>query len=244
MNHYVATDIHGNLEMFNKMMEYLEAQEDGYVLYYLGDAADRGKDGYEIISKLLDNPNVIYIKGNHEDLFVRAAFEYADLAMEYDCTKKELVKQLGGYQNVMRSGADLSLYAGNGGAQTFKSWIKNGCKMTIVYKLKSLPVKASYDIYDMCHAGCTPEEWDENNESAMLWDREHFLSPWKDGRVLIHGHTPIIHLREDWHVEPYYEEQKYDLDTGCWHTGILSIMRLEDREIITFTQNEDISFEI
>lgn len=247
MKHYVATDIHGNLEMFDKMMNYLESQKDGYILYYLGDAADRGEDGYEIIRRLLNNSNVVYLKGNHEDLFVRAATEYAELAMELDCTRRELAERFNGDIAALTDlGMDMRLHYCNGGEPTLKAWIDSGCKMNIIYKLRALPSKVSFEEFDMCHAGCEISDWDKNNESALLWDRAHFEMPWKIDRILVHGHTPINHLpceMKDWHVKPYCNNQKYDLDTGCWHTDILTMMCLETRENITFTKDDGASFD-
>lgn len=247
MKHYVVTDIHGNFVMYTKMMDWLNRQDEEFMLYYLGDAADRGKDGYKIMKSLLDDPKVIYLKGNHEDLFVQAAFEYADLAMELDCTKQELIKR---FDNDLASVSNYSigmrLHYNNGGKYTFKAWIDAGCKMDIIYKLKKLPLKASFENFDMCHAGCEVTDWDKNNESALLWDRTHFKMPWKADRILIHGHTPINHVPidfKDWHVKPYCNGQKYDLDTICWRTNILTMLCLETQEIITLTKDDSVSFD-
>lgn len=246
MKHYVVTDLHGNFAMYTKMMDWLNSQEEEFTLYFLGDAADRGEDGYKIMELLLNDPRVVYLKGNHEDLFVRAALDYANFAMELDCTKKELAER---FSNDLASLTDFSvemrLHYCNGGEPTLKAWIDAGCKMDIIYKLKRLPLKASFENFDMCHAGCEISDWDKNDKSALLWDRAHFDKSWKENRILIHGHTPINCVPvdfKDWHVESYCNGQKYDLDTGCWHTGILSMLCLETKEVITLTQEENTSF--
>ena len=59
MNHYVISDIHGMSDLFDKAMNYLEEDKEPYQLIYLGDACDRGPDGYRIMKQLLRNPNVI-----------------------------------------------------------------------------------------------------------------------------------------------------------------------------------------
>lgn len=247
MKHYVATDIHGNLAMYTKMMNWLEAQGEEFCLYYLGDAADRGKDGYKIMELLLNDPRVIYIKGNHEDLFIRAAFEYTELAMELDCSKRELMERFDGdLMTLTNFGVDMRLHYYNGGEHTLKAWIKDGCKMNIIHKLNRLPLKVSFENFDMCHAGCEISDWNKDNESALLWDRTHFQSPWKANRILIHGHTPIDCLpidAKDWHAQVYCNNQKYDLDTGCCRTNILAMLCLETQEIITLTKDNDTSFD-
>lgn len=247
MKHYVATDIHGNFAMYMKMMNWLNNQEEEFILYYLGDAADRGKDGYKIMELLLNNPRVVYIKGNHEDLFIHAAFEYADLAMKLDCARCELTRHFDNdLDSLINYGIDMRLHYCNGGKYTLKAWIESGCKMGIIHKLNKLPLKTSFKKFDMCHAGCEISDWNKDNESALLWDRTHFKTPWKTNRILIHGHTPINHLPievDNWHVKSYCDGQKYDLDTGCWHTNILTMLCLETQEIITLTKNNNISFD-
>jgi serine/threonine protein phosphatase 1 len=230
VKHYVMTDIHGNFELFDKAMDWIEADSgDDYLLYFLGDAIDRGNDGYRIMISLLENSKVIYLKGNHEDMFVHAAIEYSELAMQFDCTRSELITRFDeDVEAIMNYGIDMSLYYQNGGKSTFQDWIHAGAKMNIVYKVRSLPLKAIWGNCDMCHAGCQTADWD--NESALLWDRSHFTSAWFSERILIHGHTP---LGEDCAKIAHYQEQKYDLDCGSWYTGILKIMRLEDKEIKT-----------
>ena len=81
MNHYVISDIHGMSDLFDKAMNYLEEDNEPYQLIYLGDACDRGPDGYRIMKQLLRNPNVIYLKGNHEDLFVKSAMAFRRLSI-------------------------------------------------------------------------------------------------------------------------------------------------------------------
>lgn len=244
---YVATDIHGDYNLYSQMMKYLSQQED-YHLYYLGDAIDRGPDGYKIMKQLLNNPQVIYIKGNHEDMFVRAAFEFATKAYNEGESCVRYAKHFGNDTNlILDTGIDMRLYDLNGGGPTFKAWIKDRCPMNIIHKINHLPLKASYNEFDMCHAGCTIQDWENNDDQAFLWDRRHFGKKWYEGRTLIHGHTPIQSLPEDirwsnhlsdWRAKPYQgywsdmnKDYKYDLDAG--REG-LNLMRLETKEIIYF----------
>mgnify|MGYP002526906662 CR=1 FL=1 len=70
---FYFTDIHGRKDLFDRIISFCEQQDPEYTLIFGGDAADRGSEGYYIMTALLDNPHVIYLKGNHEDLFVKAA---------------------------------------------------------------------------------------------------------------------------------------------------------------------------
>ena len=64
----VIGDLHGNLEKWQRVEEYLKNNPTAKV-YVLGDATDRGPDGLKIlrrIKELSDHGRVVYIPGNHD----------------------------------------------------------------------------------------------------------------------------------------------------------------------------------
>jgi hypothetical protein len=67
---YVAGDLHGDYEHFRKILHIFETSGKGSLLLFLGDYADRGLHGSEIIihlNRLLDNrKDIVCLKGNHE----------------------------------------------------------------------------------------------------------------------------------------------------------------------------------
>ena len=73
MKRFVFSDIHGHGALFDKVYQWLCNLPEPWECYFLGDACDRCDDGYRIITTLLSDHRFIYLKGNHEDLFVRAA---------------------------------------------------------------------------------------------------------------------------------------------------------------------------
>lgn len=69
---YVLGDIHGDLASFEKMSKaFIEQKEAGELMITLGDYADRGKFGVEVIemlnSMLQTRDDIIALKGNHEE---------------------------------------------------------------------------------------------------------------------------------------------------------------------------------
>lgn len=67
----IAGDIHGDVEAFKRAKKMFEEEKDA-VLIFLGDYADRGDHGLEVIKgviELLDRypERVVALKGNHED---------------------------------------------------------------------------------------------------------------------------------------------------------------------------------
>jgi hypothetical protein len=67
---YVAGDLHGDYEHFRKILDIFETSGKDSLLLFLGDYADRGLHGSEIIiqlNRLLDNrKDIVCLKGNHE----------------------------------------------------------------------------------------------------------------------------------------------------------------------------------
>ena len=241
MNHYVMSDIHGMGDLFDEVMNYLEEDNEPYQLIYLGDACDRGPDGYRIMKQLLRNPNVVYLKGNHEDLFVKAAYAFRRLCQDEHMTSNQIYEAYGrDVSYIMQMEQDMWLHYANGGTSTFESWIKDGCPQGIITQLQKLPVKYSYKNYDFCHAGCLSYYFENDDEKEMIWSRRHFPMPWIKGRTLIHGHTPVMHLfhggREYQAIEDTppkylqpvrYSVNKIDMDTGAFATNLIAIYCIE-----------------
>jgi serine/threonine-protein phosphatase PP1 catalytic subunit len=64
----VVGDLHGDYLAYQSFIKAWK-KENGAFIIFLGDYADRGKQGLEIIDsmmKMVDNPRVVALKGNHE----------------------------------------------------------------------------------------------------------------------------------------------------------------------------------
>lgn len=89
-NVLIAGDIHGDFDAFKRVLEIFEKIPKS-VLVFLGDYADRGEMGLEIIetlSKLIDS-RVVALKGNHEDYVNGSpAFYPWDLGWEVEMKRK------------------------------------------------------------------------------------------------------------------------------------------------------------
>jgi predicted phosphodiesterase len=72
MKVFVVGDLHGDYESFkNAVKIFDENKKEGDILIFLGDYADRGPNGVEIISELFKllktRKDIVALKGNHED---------------------------------------------------------------------------------------------------------------------------------------------------------------------------------
>lgn len=186
---YATTDLHGRLDLYNKIKAILQPEDK---VYFLGDAGDRGPDGWELIKTIYNDPQFIYLKGNHEDMLVNAIRAYI---RNPECESRE-----------------YHMCRINGGEQTFEGWWKDGKDGEWADKLAELPVHAEYKNQNgklilMSHAGYTPwfdPEGPEKiiipSEFELIWNRDHFYDTWNDecfqNCIVVHGHTPIPKLAQ------------------------------------------------
>lgn len=169
---FAIGDIHGCKKTFQKLLvEKIQIQKEDAV-YCIGDYIDRGEDSkgvIDMIIQLRDEGYHIYtLRGNHEQMMLDATG-----------SKKA-----------------LKLWLDNGGKTTLESFgIKSLDNLPAQY-LSFLNATEFYfqkDNYIFAHAGLNfkNENLFEDKE-AMLWERNFYpQQPALNGRLLIHGHTPI-----------------------------------------------------
>ena len=231
---YACSDIHGYYQIYEKIKSILKPDDR---VYFLGDANDRGPDSWKCIKAIYDDPQFIYIKGNHEDMLVKACEEYLD----------------DGYQWEYYSWA---LSARNGGRDTMESWEQAPDRVAWVKRLRDLPTWDTYCANGreivLCHAGFTP--WMEPGDTSyivredekLIWDREHYythgyLPAYMDDVLVVHGHTPIHHLSADidepWESGAfwYMNNHKCCIDSGGFFSGEFVLLNLDTLEDIVLT---------
>jgi serine/threonine protein phosphatase 1 len=192
-----VSDIHGDWNIWTAIKNFLQPDD---TLYILGDCADRGERGWDIIKEALAHPQVIYLKGNHEDMLVNAV-----------CNSK---------RNGMMN-ADSQLLFSNGGRTTLYDWAADTEEnQALIDDIAKLPL---YEIYMnenrqmiiLTHAGLTPWESVSNySEEELLWDRLHYTLPsWPNNAghmIVVHGHTPCMYIADDLNLE-------YEVDQPLWY---------------------------
>ena len=67
---YVLSDIHGRYDKFMEMLDIIELKDDD-TLYILGDVFDRGPNPIKTMLKIMEMPNAVFLRGNHEEMAMR-----------------------------------------------------------------------------------------------------------------------------------------------------------------------------
>lgn len=229
---YACSDLHGRKDLYFKIKEILQPED---IVYFLGDANDRGPDGWELIQLIYNDKQFVYIKGNHEDMFVDAALDVLD--------------------NDGEDSRSLRLLDRNGGMVTLNAWSLDGRPTELLQELFRLPICKTYTNKDgkrivLSHAGCTPWYNEEDKDGYefsiwddLLWNRDHFFDDWDEEHfsnlIIVHGHTPVPHLMDYLNdkqdvVEPgpywYCNNHKVCLDQLSAFTDMTCILNLDTFE--------------
>lgn len=228
---WATSDLHGNYELFLGILDAIDPED---TVYFLGDAADRGPDGFDLMKSIWENPNWIYLKGNHEIMFVDATTDYINKGYwDYES-----------YNFAVR----------NGGYETLTVWeVQSDVEQKIWRnRINRLPMAAEYINTNgqrifLSHSGFTPVRnritkkvtmYDE--EYRLCWDRNHMYTKWPcgmDNIYVVHGHTPIQYYGEGYDVDHgplfYAKRHKIDIDCGSYKTNAAFLLNLDTFEYIT-----------
>lgn len=194
MSIYAWADLHGRFDLLMEGLQHLNPEDK---VYFLGDAADRGPAGWEIIKYIFSDERFTYIKGNHEDLLVKAIGN---------------IKPEGFEEDYFHWDEAMNLWFWNGGEVTYNAIIDDDTipindKINIIHKLKDLPFLIVYHNVKgqqviLSHSGY--DDIDNGDEEKFIWDRHHlmFYDTWdgEPNEVIVHGHTPIeLMIKEQSH---------------------------------------------
>lgn len=209
MARYACTDLHGNYFIWTKIKEKLKPED---TLIFIGDAADRGLQGWQIIKELLDRPNTIYIRGNHEQMLIdRFPEDNHNAAM---------------------------LHEYNGGVDTYRDMINDPDRVEYMAKLNRTPlyykttnIKGQKILFT--HSGSTNLE----DKEDLLWARwfwKNPLYPTGDYTWIIHGHTPMVYIQDTFEIErvenkPFKYNNKFIcIDNATYYTNIAILLNIDD----------------
>lgn len=235
---WAVSDLHGRMDLYEKINSFIGEKD---IVYFLGDANDRGPKGYELMKAIYNNPNWIYLLGNHEDMFLDACWDY-------------LGKNEWDYETYVQC-------VRNGGLNVLCSWEEEDPTQRIVWynRFNRLAESAEYiNIHGqtilLSHAGFTPL-WNRHLQKVvysddryrLLWDRNHIDDVrWVengDNYFVVHGHTPVKYICPDRAPEEgelkYCHGHKFDIDIGCYKTGATVLFDLDELQGIVITEDKN-----
>lgn len=244
MSVYVCSDLHGQINKFNKMLKIVEFSEND-ILYILGDIVDRGPAPIPLLMQIIDMNNVKCLLGNHEWMMFNA-----------------IVKN-----------HDKSLWFRNGGSITSQQFNKLSVldKDIIIDYIMSMQIVIPDFLicsqnkerhFYLSHASYIDDNIPENNNIKTLiknidyietavWNRLYPINNiWElkhydlfKGKTLIVGHTPTGNIVSPSSYQKILHSNKnhyIDIDCGCAGiprgnlSGRLGCLRLDDMKEFYF----------
>lgn len=210
---YVFGDLHGNYDLFIKMLEKIKFTKDDLIVI-LGDSCDRGKktaDLYYKYKELMENGYTIkHILGNHEIMMYKGGF-CNDIGVKR-------IWRLSGGKNTELSFRKYpkfkSVWYGLDGEESLK-WLKEW--------LEKMPHILISQSYIFVHAGYDGRVV-EQNEDFVLWSRENFGDYNTTGKEIYHGHTPSV--INQIHKRP---NNVYSMDVGANFYKNLKILEIKSK---------------
>lgn len=213
MGTYVISDIHGEYNKFLEMLDKISFS-DADTMYIIGDMIDRGKNSFEVVKHIMASPNMIAIKGNHEEMLMYAVNKYG-----------------------IKGSIATSMLNGTDTFTTYKKFRKMFYKDIEEYRrvyrfLNTLPIYKYITVNNndflLVHAGIRSSRIEENTEDDMLWIREEFIqNPETFPFVVVFGHTPTSYIGEPGKI--WKRDDRIGIDCGaCFSDGTMACMRLDD----------------
>jgi len=220
---YCVGDIHGRADLLRDLHAQIAADAAGFngvkTLVYLGDYIDRGEQSKEVVDLLLEQTlqdyETVHLLGNHEQTLldfldhphaVMSWLIYGGRATLYSygvTVKHELNPQ---ELEAVRDDLELRLPQSH---------------LAFFQALKPFHVAGSYGFV---HAGIRPGiPLQAQREEDLLWIREDFTESSESHElIIVHGHTIT--------AEVQCLPNRIGIDTGAFHTGVLTCLVLEGAE--------------
>ena len=247
-NRYAVSDLHGHLDLFNQIKEYLNESD---VVYALGDFGDRGPEPWRTLQAVLDDSQFTYLMGNHDLMLIKSIKSLLKVPEEewesemYFCLEESPIYEL--------------IY--NGGNNTLIGWINSSNRMKYYKQLCNspilfmLPTKDQKHFIHLSHAGYNPNDLDAKTIEDFVWGRHHIYREYMGNDLVIHGHTPMQHMnmflnKKEYSIKDgycmYNSGKKINIDCGTIaskQTVLLNIDTLEAKvfkikEVANETKNK------
>jgi serine/threonine protein phosphatase 1 len=213
---FVIGDIHGCVDELHTLLEYLITNglnaKDNVI--FLGDYIDRGPASKQVIEELLtfknNFPKTVFLKGNHEDMFLDFLGFGGNLGDVYLAN---------GGLNCLRS-FNIPVNEAKGSKEVFLS-------ENILTFLLGLKAAVKHPKYFFAHAGVNPDiDLELQSTEDLFWIRDKFVfHPHSFIFSVIFGHTPFKRVFMDL---PY----KIGIDTGLVYGNLLSCIELTEKRLI------------
>lgn len=185
---YVMSDIHGDFERYEKMLDLIKFDEDQDVLFVLGNVLDFGEDAFKILLDMSSRPNVYPIMGEHEyialPLLEKLSGDIGEKAIaKFDAeTMAQFMKwgKMGGQETVLK----------------FRELEKEDREWVVEYLEEFAPyeeIEVGNKTFVLVHAGLDnfskSKELDDYDIEELIYEAPDWSKIYFEDKTLVVGHT-------------------------------------------------------
>lgn len=205
---FIVSDLHGVYDLFLEKLKEIDFDKKIDRMFCVGDLIDRGPKSYECL-KLIYEPWFHTCRGNHEQFLIDVVLEGDDPYWWY------------------RNGGIWREHIGTTDLISITKYFRGTVPM-------SMTLETEYGKIGICHAEVPSEDWNDvkslsenlsdEQKKNMIWGRSlvkaFAYTGTKNIDLTIHGHSII--------KEPKMVGNAFFIDTGAFHTGVLTVLRIDD----------------
>lgn len=238
MRTFVMGDIHGGYKALQQCLERAVFDKDKDTLIQLGDIADGFGEVYECVEELLKIPNLIAIKGNHDEWlnqFILTAYHPAEWRQGGAATARSYLRLIGKENKILQTGGDYKTALNPSDIPESHRQFFHRQHLYYIDELNNCYVHGGFDRHQ-AFKGQRSEVyyWDRDLWSAALsynaYERPQpsnkFRMITKFNEIFI-GHTSTVNWKTD---KVMKAANIYNLDTGGGYSGRLTIMDVESKQ--------------
>ena len=218
---YAVSDLHGDLAMYNHIINQLKEDD---TLYIIGDVIDRGSSGIAILQDIMKRPNVELLLGNHEWFLIMSMVYGDERIMNVWLTERN--------RGSITAKALLDLSKDDYDELLSYLLTRKICEKLVVNNQAFFLVHGCYyrDIEKVEEFENTPLVY------GCLWDSDlrDTISDKNDTGIYVHGHVPIMSAGLS---TPYLENSRY-IDGGNIFGGFQILYNL-NTDTCTYFKNID-----
>lgn len=217
------SDIHGELHLLDRLLQQLNYDPASDQLVLLGDYIDRGPLSMQTLERVIDlcAEGAIALKGNHEDLMLRAL----DGGDEEDW--KRWIVRNGGCATLESYGFSDKELRIELGANYRRPELRSETLERHLDFVRGLGLFYETDDFVFVHAGIPPGlTAAEADPSDLIWIREPFHRGYDGSKTVVFGHTPTqgLHGDEDNNGLYYGANRIIGIDGGAVFGGQLNAL--------------------
>lgn len=212
---FAVGDLHGRLDLLDKMIAHMERVAPAIPWVFVGDYIDRGEQSAQVLQRLqalqtAEPDRVICLKGNHEEMLLDVLDGSGRNAPRW--LRNGGLQTLASFQVPLPSGSPPSAEDW----QQLRDRLAAALGADLMDWLRDRPLIWRSGNVAVTHAGADPDlPIGAQPARTLLWGHPEFEArPRQDGQWVAHGHI----IKSDVNVE----NGRIALDTGAYASGVLS----------------------